>query len=86
MQWHGSGAVPIAVIPGKSGFDPGTDIRFSALQSVYVHGLAIGVVCPDHDDASILKRYLFGANRPASLDQFAAPALSRVIRRLAPWE
>jgi hypothetical protein len=45
-----------------------------------------GVVCPDHDDASNPKTLFIGANRPASLDQFVAPALSRVIRRLAPWE
>ena len=51
-----------------------------------VHGLAIGVVCPDHDDASNPKTLFIGANRPASLDQFVAPALSKVIRRLAPWE
>jgi hypothetical protein len=31
------------------------------------------------------KTLFIGANRPASLDQFAAPALSSVIRRLAPW-
>jgi hypothetical protein len=72
--------------PGHFRFNPERTSDFSALQSIYVHGLAIGVVCPDHDDASNPKTLFIGANRPASLDQFVAPALSRVIRRLAPWE
>src|SRR5438552_12432357 len=40
---------------------------FNAVQSIYVHGLAIrGVVCPDHDNESNPKTLFIGANRPAS--------------------
>jgi hypothetical protein len=39
-----------------------------------------------HKGASNPEKLFIGANRAASLDQAAAAALSRVIRRLAPWE